>query len=272
MVGPTAFPDLNAVLRELVGAARLVLGENFCGAYLQGSFATRFADIFSDVDFIVVTHEELSGEQEAGLQAMHRRIYMLETPWAQHLEGSYVPASRLRRMDWSRSPFLYLDNGSDRLVFDSHCNTAVVRWLLREHGLALAGPEPRTLIDPVSAPDLQREAAARVHEYAESARESTEAGPMSRWEQSYLVITFCRLLFTLSEGRVASKGEAAAWALETLDHDWHGLIRRAVEDRPDPWERVYQLAEPDLAQHTLQFGAYALKAAMRWATEQPDFE
>jgi len=272
MVGPTAFPDLNAVLRELVGAARLVLGENFCGAYLQGSFATRFADIFSDVDFIVVTHEELSGEQEAGLQAMHRRIYMLETPWAQHLEGSYVAASRLRRMDWSRSPFLYLDNGSDRLVFDSHCNTAVVRWLLREHGLALAGPEPRTLIDPVSAPDLQREAAARVHEYAESARESTEAGPMSRWEQSYLVITFCRLLFTLSEGRVASKGEAAAWALETLDHDWHGLIRRAVEDRPDPWERVYQLADPDLAQHTLQFGAHALKAAMRWATEQPDFE
>jgi len=270
MVGPTAFPDLNAVLSELVGGARSVLGENFCGAYLHGSFAAGDADIFSDVDFMVVTHEELSGAEEAGLQAMHRRIYTLETPWAQHLEGSYVPTSRLRRVDWSRSPFLYLDNGSDRLVFDSHCNTAVVRWLLREHGLALAGPEPRALIDPVSASELQREAAARVHEYAEWAREPTEAGPMSRWKQPYLVITFCRLLFTLYEGRVPSKREAVAWALDTLDLEWHGLIRRALEDRPNPWERVYQPSGPDLVQ--LQFGAYVLTAAMCWAKEHPDFE
>jgi hypothetical protein len=272
MVGPTAFPDLNAVLSELVGGVRSVLDENFCGAYLHGSFATGDADIFSDVDFIVVTHEELSGEQEAGLQATHRRIYTLETPWAQHLEGSYAPARRLRRMDWSGSPFFYLDNGSDRLVWDRHCNTAVVRWLLREHGLALAGPEPRTLLAPVSASELRREAVARVHDYVEWASEPTKVGPMSRWKQPYLVITLCRLLFTLHEGRIPSKGEAGAWALDRLDREWHQLVRRALDDRPNPWDRVHQPAAPDTTQRTLRFGDYAATTTTRWAEEHPAFE
>jgi hypothetical protein len=52
------------------------------------------ADVHSDVDFIVVTREEVNGEQAVALQAMHQRIYALDTPWAQHLEGSYA---RLRR-------------------------------------------------------------------------------------------------------------------------------------------------------------------------------
>jgi predicted nucleotidyltransferase len=266
--GPTVFPELNGVLAELLEGARSILGENFCGAYLHGSFATGDADVFSDVDFLIVTHEELTDEQQARLQAMHRRIYALETPWAQHLEGSYVPERRLRRVDWSRSPFLYLDNGADQLIWDSHCNTPVVRWLLREHGLTLAGPEPRPIVDPVSAPELQREAVARIHEYAEWASEPTEAAPMSRWMQPYLVVTFCRLLFTLSEGRVPSKREAGEWALERLDGEWRELVRQALADRADPWERVHQPGPPDMIQRTLRFAEYAVATATRWAEKQ----
>lgn len=265
MLGPTVFPELNGVLAELLEGARSVLGQNFCGAYLHGSFATGDADVFSDVDFMIVTHEELTDEQQAGLQALHRHIYALETPWAQHLEGSYVPERRLRRVDWSRSPFLYLDNGADHLVWDSHCNTAVVRWLLGEQGLALAGPEPRSIVDPVSASELEREAVARVHEYAEWATEPTEAGPMSRWKQPYLVLTFCRLLFTLSEGRVPSKRAAGEWALLTLDGEWRELVQQALADRADPWERVHEPAPPSMIQRTLRFAEYAVAIASRSA-------
>lgn len=265
MVGPTAFADLNAVLSKLVGCARSTLAENFCGAYLHGSFATGDADAFSDVDWVVATHDELTHEQQAGLQAMHRRIYVLETPWAQHLEGSYAPKARLRRVERSRSPFFYLDNGSDQLVWDRHCNSAVVRWLLRERGLVLAGPEPRTLVDPVSASELRGEAAASVHEYAAWAPQPTAAGSMSRWKQPYLVLTFCRLLFTLSEGSVPSKREAGDWALDELALEWRDLIRRALDDRADPWERVHQPVAPDMAKRRLRFVDYAVTTAMRLA-------
>ena len=260
---PTAFPELDDVLAELVDGARSVLGDTFCGAYLHGSFATGEADEFSDVDFVVVTHEELTAEQERGVQLLHRRLYTLGSPWAQHLEGSYIPRRQLRRVDWSQRPFLFLDNGASELVRDSHCNTAVVRWLLREQGVTLAGPDPKTLVDPVSASDLRREALTRIRDYADWASEPDDDRPMSRWKQPYLVLTFCRLLFTLVEGGVASKRRAAEWALRALDPEWAPLIRQAIADRADPWERAHQAAEPDAAARTLRFARYVVAESAR---------
>ncbi len=254
----TAYPELDAVLGELVDGAREVLGDTFCGAYLHGSFATGDADEFSDVDFVIVTREEPIPGQVEGLQALHRRLYALKPAWAQHLEGSYIPRDHLRRMDWSHRAFLFLDNGASELVRDPHCNTAVVRWLLHEHGLVLAGPDPEKLVDPITASDLQREALGRVREYADWAH---ELSAMSRWEQPYLVLTFCRLLFTLATGRVAAKSEAADWALGALDAEWAGLVREALADRADPWERVHQSAEHGLVERTVAFGDYAVGVA-----------
>lgn len=261
MPSPTAYPDLNAVLAELVSSVRAILRESFCGAYLQGSFAIGDADVHSDVDFVVVTHDEVTDDELAALQAMHARIYALDVPWAQHLEGSYVPKERLRRVDPLRSELLYLDNGASALIRDSHCNTAVVRWTLREHGVVLAGPDPRELVDPVSADDLRSEAAVGVREYADWAPEPTKAGPMSRWKQPYLVLTFCRLLHTLAEGRVTSKREAGEWAIRELEPEWASLIGRALADRPDPWARVFQRAEPAAIERTLAFAEYAVRVA-----------
>lgn len=258
------------MLGELVDGARAVLRGNFCGAYLHGSFATGDADESSDVDFAIVSNDVLTAEQQHSLQQMHGRIYAMESVWAQHLEGSYMPSGQLRRMDWSHQPFFYLDNGARRLVWDSHCNTAVVRWLLRERGLALVGPTPKVLIDPIPASDLRREALVRVPEYADWASEPDQTGTMSRWKQPYLVLTFCRLLFTLFNGQVASKRAAGKWALGTLDQDWASLVQQALDDRSDPWDRVFQPAEHDLIDNTLELAEYAVARATQWAAEHPD--
>jgi predicted nucleotidyltransferase len=62
--GATPFDDLNELLVELVVGVKEVLGDNFCGAYLQGSFAVGDADARSDVDFVVVTEDEVTPEQQ----------------------------------------------------------------------------------------------------------------------------------------------------------------------------------------------------------------
>ena len=76
----------------------MVLGENFVGAYLQGSFAVGEFDRHSDVDFIIVVEEELSDDQVLALQIMHERIFNLECEWARHLEGSYYPERPAARL------------------------------------------------------------------------------------------------------------------------------------------------------------------------------
>jgi hypothetical protein len=190
MAHPTKYPALNRVLAELVEGAQAALAENFCGAYLQGSFALGNADARSDVDFLIATEKETTNDQVVGLQALHTRIYGLDDRWAQHLEGSYAARSILRRVNRPRSPFLYLDNGASELIWDNHCNTAVVRWKLRECGVVLAGPDPKRLVEPVTAAELRDEMREAMREYAEWAPEPTVVGGMSRWKQPYLVLTF----------------------------------------------------------------------------------
>jgi predicted nucleotidyltransferase len=260
---PTIYPELNEVLRALVTDAQAILRDDFVGVYLHGSFALGDADEYSDVDFVVVTNRVLDDRLFQRIQSMHGRLYELDIPWAKHLEGSYVSKESLRRVD-PGSTYPFLDNGASELVWDDHCNNAVVRWTLREQGVVLAGPDPKSLIDPVSGEQLRSEASRRVVEYAVWARDPGEPGPMSRWKQSYLVLTFCRLLHTIGEGGVASKPAAGRWALRSLDPHWAGLIQDALDDRPDPWRRVHEPASPEAAKATLAFADYAVgKAAPR---------
>ena len=60
---------------------------------------------------------------------------------------------------------------------------------------------------------------------------------------------------------MASKQAAGAWALGALDARWSALIQRALDDRPDPWQRVDQAADPEAADRTLAFIDYALEEA-----------
>lgn len=258
MTEPTAFPELNEVLSDLVVSAAAILGDNLCGAYLQGSFAVGDADEHSDVDFAVVTNSEVTSPQLAALQTMHARLFAFDIPWAQHLEGSYIPKGSLRRFDPVRRPYLYLDNGSSALEWDDHDNTEVVRWTLREYGICLFGPKARSLVDPVSADRLRAELVGTVGQLTDWA---CEPGEMSRWKQPNVALFLCRMLHTLSSGRFASKKAGGEWALTTLDAERSGLIQHALDDRPNPWGRVRQRAEPATARRTLAFVSYALDEA-----------
>jgi predicted nucleotidyltransferase len=160
--GPTTYADLNNVLHDLLVEVTKILDRNLCGAYLQGSFAVGDSDVHSDVDFLVVTYDEVNATQELELRAMHERFPARDVDWAKHLEGSYVPGQSLRRIDPAQPAWLYVDNGSKVMERSAHDNTAVVRWSMREHGIVLSGPDPRDLIDPVTATDLRSEIFARI--------------------------------------------------------------------------------------------------------------
>ena len=256
----TPFDDLNQLLVELLVGATKVLGDSFCGAYLQGSFAVGDADADSDVDFIVVTKEDVTPKQQAELQALHQTLYTLPTSWAQHLEGSYIPRKVLRRPDPDRRPLLYLDNGATEFALDNHDNTAVVRWSLREHGVVLAGPDPRELVEPIAADQLRAEMRWALGNWQAWFR---SIDSISRRALAVAVLSHARILHTLAIGEVSSKRTAGEWALRALDPEWAPLIRWALEDRPDPWTKVREPADPVLLRRTRQFLDYAAG----WAAE-----
>ena len=66
---------------------------------------------------------------------------------------------------------------------------------------------------------------------------------------------------TMELGVVASKRQAAEWALGALDPRWATLIERALGDRADPWQRVHEPAKPEAVAETMAFVAYAISLA-----------
>lgn len=245
------------MLDALVRGARDALGADLCGAYLQGSFALGAGDEHSDVDFLVVTRREVDAEQEAALRELHARLPDSPVPWAQHLEGSYAPAAQLRQAGRPAGGWLYVDNGSRAMERSAHDDTVATRWVLREHGVVLTGPDPATLVDAVPPPLLRQEAVATIRRW-EAYLEEDPGALGDAWSQPHAVLALCRSLFTLATARVTSKTEAGSWAQGTLDPAWAGLVRQAVEDRPDPWGRVHRRADPVAAERTREFLAYVV--------------
>jgi Domain of unknown function (DUF4111) len=289
---PTPFPPLNAVLARLVADARAILGANFLGAYLQGSFALDAGDAFSDVDFTIAVHNDVTDEATiAALNAMHARIHSLPEEWAQHLEVSYAPAAVLRNLasaprevpgferppGWidptvagraaAAYPLLYLNNGANHLVRSEHDNTLVVRWVLRERGIVLAGPHPRELIDPVDPGALRSEVRAIMASFARTLLDgSTLIDPL--WLQCFTVLFYCRTLQSLETATIPSKPAAMAWATENLDPRWAPLIKDAWERRADyprghgaPAAHAATKADPSAIAETLEFVRYVLELA-----------
>jgi len=253
----TPFRELNQVLDELVTSVRSILGGDFLGAYLHGSFALGEFDVHSDVDFLVAVEGEVTEAHLAALQAMHGRVYDLDSKWAKHLEGSYFPKTTLRRYDPASEPLHYLDNTGRELVRSKHDDSLVVRWIVRECGVVLAGPAPEKLIDLISADDLRVEVISTMHTWAQELFAKPEK-MNNRWYQPFAVVSYCRMLQTLQTGRVGSKPDAVRWALESLDSRWRALIQRAWDERPDPSLKVRQEADPDEFKLTLDFIKYAL--------------
>jgi len=239
--------SLDSVLVALVDGAQAALGERFVGAYLHGSSGTGDFDRHSDVDFLVAVDGLLTWDQLRALQTLHIQLYEGPAPWAQRLDGSYVPLTILRRHDPTGTELPYLDNGSRRFVASAHCNREVIRWMVRERGTRLAGPDPRELIDPVSAASLRRQVILDMRLWAKEIE--ADPGAMdSRSYQPYAVLSYSRMLYTVERGGVVSKPTAARWVMATLGSEWTGLIERAMAQRNDPAGRARQKADPtDLA-------------------------
>lgn len=207
---PTPYWELNQVLGDLVSRIQLVLGNNFVGTYLQGSFA------IGDYD-----QEILRRHSKRGMEL------------------------------W------YLDHGARSLIRSDHCNSILVRWIVREKGISLAGPPPKTLVDPISGELLREEIFETLTDWGQEILDNP-APYANRFYQGYIVLNYCRMLHDLHRGHPSSKQEGAEWAKSVLDPSWSDLIDGAWDGRPDPAKKVQQPADPKDFEKTLKFVEYAM--------------
>lgn len=257
---PTPYADVNTLLELLQSGVQAILGSQFVGMYLYGSLALDAFNDQSDVDFLIVTADDLSAETIAALAALHQRIAASGMAWATELEGSYIPQAALRRYDPAHALHPHIDRGAgERLVVAQHDSDWVIqRYVVRERGITVAGPAPPTLIDPVSPDDLRRAIMTFLRDWWQPMLD--QPTPLHRQGYAgYAVLTMCRVLYTLEQGIVVSKQTAARWAQTALPEEWRSFIERALES---------QIGRDDVSR--LQaFIRYTLERSQPYAADKP---
>ena len=227
-ISRTPYTDVNEILGLLLVNMKDILKDQFIGMYLFGSLANGGFDQHSDIDVLVVTNNEISNDIFSLLQAVHTRLAKIDSPWATQLEVSYIPKKALRRFDPADKLHPHLDRSDgENLHWMAHESDWIIqRHILRERGIILEGPAPQSLIDPISVTDLQQAVADVLPLWARPILED----PLrikNRGYQSYVVLSLCRMLYTLQCGTIISKRAAADWAQDSLSKQWTPLIARA---------------------------------------------
>ena len=258
------YPELREVLNVFVDEVAAELKENLVGIYLVGSIASGDFDLDSDVDFLVVTNTELTEANMKSLQDIQTRIHEIDCYPAKHLEGSYISMSDLN--DWGtvgRKNLYYFDNGSTTYELSTHDNQWHVRWILRERGITLIGQKPETILQAIPPNKLSNEIKAsmfQVKRFFEDEINRPLSFFNSRFGQSFVVLTYCRMLHTLHTGTVQSKKVGAQWAKQFVDPKWVKLIDQAWNEREGVrfMVKIRQRAEQSLLDETLDFINYAV--------------
>ena len=259
----TPFLEINTVLQELLKDIQDILGSHFVGMYLEGSLANGNFDHDSDIDFVVVVDDEVSEGLFSSLYAIHERFNLMDTQWSTNLEGSYISQYALRRHDPDHAKHPNMERGfGERLKMVYHDETWVIhRYILRERGITITGPAPKTLIDPISPNELRQAMLPTLHGWATQILNNPNE-IAHRGYQSLTVLSVCRILYTLQFGDIVSKAKAATWAKGTLDENWGKLIDEAWIGRHNP----QLMASTDDINQTLDLIRYALERGEEFKT------
>jgi hypothetical protein len=252
---PTAYKDVNAILHLLYAKVQEILGSRLVGFYLYGSLSLGdFDSASSDIDFLVVTAEELSEEVLEALRVMHADIASSGFPYADHLEGSYIPREALRRYDPAnaRHPTIGIDWPFH--IGEHGPNWIIERYIVREHGIIVYGPSPQMLIDPITPQELRIAVREQLKSRWQSSLLTDPEWLRPRDYQAFAVLTLCRALYTLHDGTISSKPQAAAWA-QAMYPQWRPIIERSMA-----WRSQH---EKDELTETLAFLQEALMEALK---------
>jgi len=226
---PTPYPGVNKVLNLLLRETQKVLGPQFVGMVLYGSLSSGdFDPASSDIDFLVITADLLDEQTINVLGEMHSRIWDSGLKWAAKLEGSYLPRGDLPRYEKTGVGYPTVNEG--KFYVAPHGSDWIIqRHIIRDEGLVLAGPNPKTMIDLVSPEEIRGAVTGILREWWFPMLDNPDwLKERGKEYYAYAILTMCRSLHALEHGTIVSKPAAANWTQQELGGKWSQVIKEAL--------------------------------------------
>ena len=221
-----AHSDVSDLLADIHARLTRLLGENLVGSYVFGSVASDGYDPgVSDVDLLVVTARPLVAADYARLQQMHDALVAWREQWKDRIEVAYLSRQALRTFKERTSEIGIISPGEPFHVVSAGRDWLMNWYDVREHAIVVAGPDPKTLINPITRSELKACIRDYVRLFPERVRDNSHRG-----SDAYAVLTMCRSLHTNVVGETATKRVAVEWAASRYP-EWSHLISQAQEWR-----------------------------------------
>lgn len=248
-IQPVLSAYLQRIDRELPG---------FLAAYyLHGSLALdAFNPRFSDIDFIAVATAAATRTDCERLQALHHSLAAEFPNW--QLEGSYLQWHDLGRPQHAIAPSPCIHDHAFHAKAHFDINS-VTWWVLQHHGIALRGPEPRTLHYNTDWDDLVTQMRANLNSYWVSFTRSPRRIAVLLTDNGvqWAVLGVLRQFYTFREHQITSKSGAGRYALAHVPSRWHRIIQEALQLRDGSQLSLYR-SRVARAAETIRFLGYII--------------
>ncbi len=242
----TPYPDINRLLDSLHFQMRQILPKKLVGLYLYGSLTMGDFDLeSSDIDLLAALSSDVDETEFDDLREMHRDFAQVHKDWDDRVEVAYLSVTALKTFKAQSSKIAIISPGEPFHLKEAGKDWLMNWYLVRERGVALFGPSPKAIIEPIT----QEEFVQAVRKYATAWGEWLNH-TQERKSQAYAILTMCRALYVHKNGKQVSKRQAALWAQKELP-EWSGLIQRALV-----WREAGRQEQVDHAStypETLQF-------------------
>lgn len=211
----TPYPEVNALLDDLLVRFHDIFGDELVSVYLHGSLIVGdFDETCSDLDLLVVLARDVDAGLFAKLDAMHKDMLSRYPEWDNRLDIDYVSRSALRQFKTERHPMAVITPGDAFAIIDAGADWLLSWYPILQKSVTLFGPAPDKIIPAITTAEWRKSIRAHVAHY----RERVEHGDPNL-PQAYLVLLLCRALYSLETGKQTSKVGAGQWALERYtDH------------------------------------------------------
>src|SRR3989441_11209955 len=204
----TSNPDINILLDILLARIQSTLGKKLVGLYLYGSLVIGdFDPNISDIDLVAALSSDIDDREFEELQKMHAAFAEQHKDWDDRIEVCYISVAALNAVRSRTSKIANISPGEPFHRRESSIEWLTDWYIVREKGITLFGPSPKTIIEPISKDEFIRSVKANAKAWRVWINDMH-----NRKSQAYAILTLCRALYAYKNGEQVSKKQAALWA------------------------------------------------------------
>lgn len=222
----TQYKDINEIINKSSDGILKIFGSQLVGIYLFGSLSYGDFNLErSDIDLVTIISKPASPAEAEQIKNLHQNIEKKYPDWAERIEASYTPLSMFSEILPPAESRPYFGEGE--FYWAQYGNEWIVNnYLLYKHGIAIVGPDFKTLIHPIAMQEVQKACVRDLFKEWEPKLRNPDWLNDSHY-QSYLVLNLCRILYTVFDASLGSKKVSANW-VKTKFPEWSDLIQAAL--------------------------------------------